>query len=75
MAVVLLLTGLFMGAELYLPWIERIDGILWRKDDIGYIFAFFLFMRLIVAMNRRAPIAEATIDDDRFNQVSPVSEK
>ena len=45
--VVLLLTGLFLIAELYLHWIGRIDGILWRKDDIGYIFAFFLFMRLV----------------------------
>jgi len=44
--VMLLLTGLFLVAELYLHWTGRIDGILWRKDDIGYIFAFFLFLRL-----------------------------
>ena len=49
MGIVLLLTGLFLLAELYLHWIGRIDGILWRKDDIGYIFAFFLFMRLVAA--------------------------
>lgn len=47
--VILLLTGLFLVAELYLHWIGRIDGILWRKDDIGYICAFFLFLRLIAA--------------------------
>ena len=49
MAIVMVLTGLFLVVELYLHWIGRIDGILWRNDDIGYIFAFFLFMRLAAA--------------------------
>ena len=50
--VVLLLTGLFLLAELYLHWVGRIDGILWRKDDVGYILAFFLFMRLVAVPGR-----------------------
>lgn len=50
--IVLLLAGLFLTVELYLHWIGRIDGILWRKDDVGYILAFFLFLRMLAAPPR-----------------------
>ncbi|MCB1760062.1 MAG: sulfatase-like hydrolase/transferase [Gammaproteobacteria bacterium] len=42
----LLLSAPFLLAELYLHWSGALQGILWRKDDIGYIFAFFLFLRV-----------------------------
>lgn len=48
-AIALLLTGLLLIPELYLHWLGRLEGILWREDDIGYLFALFLFMRLIAA--------------------------
>jgi glucan phosphoethanolaminetransferase (alkaline phosphatase superfamily) len=42
----LLLSALFLLAELYLHWLGQLEGVLWRKDDIGYLFAFFLFLRM-----------------------------
>jgi glucan phosphoethanolaminetransferase (alkaline phosphatase superfamily) len=48
-AIALLLTGLLLIPEFYLHWLGRLEGILWREDDIGYLFALFLFMRLIAA--------------------------